>query len=102
MENLHAIKMLKFIILVFFAAAHPLVLVGQRVRSFDSPRGVHVLTVVAVHRFLVSSAQRAHPVTSVGHTGSLLEIINTKSNTTFMLVGAAQKNTDLHRFTVNA
>lgn len=72
MENLHAIKMLKFIILVFFAAAHPLVLVGQRVRSFDSPRGVHVLTVVAVHRLLVSSAQRAHPVTSVGHTGSLL------------------------------
>lgn len=59
-------------LLFFFAAAHPLVLVGQRVRSFDSPTGVHVLTVVAVHKLLVGSAQRAHPVTSVGHTGSLL------------------------------
>lgn len=59
-------------ILGFFAAAHPLVLVGQNICSSDSPAGLHVLRVVGVHRFPVGSARRAHPVTSVRRTGLLL------------------------------
>lgn len=51
--------------------AHPLVLVRQRVWSFDPPTGLSVLTFIGLHRVLVRSAQRTHPVTSVTHTLSV-------------------------------
>lgn len=50
------------------AATHPLLLTGQRIRSFGASAGVHVLALVGVHGVLVGSAHRARPVTSEGHT----------------------------------
>ena len=56
----------------FCTTAHPLVLVRQRVRHLDCPTGVHVLTVIALHRLPICSAQRTHPITSVTQTKSLV------------------------------